>query len=878
MKIRVLIAAWLLTVASGAAHALGLGEILVQSRLNQPLEAEILVREAFPGEAEGMTARLATMEDFTRVGLDRARVPALLRFEVVQNDRGQTVIQVRSDDPIREPFLTLLVEASWGGGRLLREYGILLDPPVGTQPSTITRVAPPVTTPPTTPVIAPTPPPTPPTPAETQALAEEPAPAVAEPEPTPAEPEATPVQPSPAPTAPPARPPTGFAPPPSTRPTPTPTPTPASPTPVPPPPSGRTYTVHRGDALFDIADEYAGAAGVDVNQMMVALQRENPDAFFADNINALKAGAVLRIPDDVAVRSGEASQEVARQNQVWVGIRAATLADAGAAPRPSPTAATPSAPDARLELLPPRSDADTRQAAGRPGTEQGGANVAEVQADLQRAREDLRSREQEVEELASRVRDLEELNAKNARLLELKDGELAQLQQRLAEASAQPLPSPIVSQEPVSQEPVQAVVPPISIDDEPLMPDDDASIDLDDDTAIADTGLLDETDPGEMSDDDWEAALAADSDPFADDAEPVAVAPVEPVVETRPDPVVTTPPATTTSTVVPPSAPASSPWYMQPLVLGAGAVAIVLILVVILLARRQRQAAVATVGGEQKRSVADLFGEPSASKPGAVPAVPASVEDEAEALKFQIEQNPSDHGAYLELISLYYAEGERDQFADWAERYAGRPGVLGSAEWEQVESMGRELLPGHPLFQDGGGIDAEESEPAWADENDLDDYLPTAAAEPAPEPAPVRAVVHDITGADFEMEQEIDLQSEAEEAAPIEFEPTLLDRDRTSDTSSSPVSVTDDDDDAMSTLEFPDSLETEPVERSSAGATAAVEDDMDAAMDEAATKLELARAYLDMGDPEGAKAMLEEVLGEGDTGQRDEARKLLASL
>ncbi|MDZ3824427.1 MAG: fimbrial protein FimV, partial [Pseudoxanthomonas sp.] len=167
MKIRVLLAASLMVLLSGAAWALGLGEIVVNSRLNQPLSAEIVVREAFPGEAEQLVARLASQEDFARVGLERARMPVTPRFETGRNERGQTVIRIRSDEPVREPFLTLLVEASWGGGRLLREYGILLDPPVAAPASTIARTAPAAAPP------APAPAPAPePEPAATAPLAE----------------------------------------------------------------------------------------------------------------------------------------------------------------------------------------------------------------------------------------------------------------------------------------------------------------------------------------------------------------------------------------------------------------------------------------------------------------------------------------------------------------------------------------------------------------------------------------------------------------------------------------------------------------------------------------------------------------------------------
>ncbi|MBX3726361.1 MAG: hypothetical protein KF823_10650 [Xanthomonadales bacterium] len=227
MKIRVLLAASLMALLSGAAWALGLGEIVVNSRLNQPLSAEILVREAFPGEAEQLVARLASQEDFARVGLERARMPVTPRFEVGRNQRGQTVIRIRSDEPVREPFLTLLVEASWSGGRLLREYGVLLDPPVSAPASSIAR---------SEPAAAP-----PPAPAATVPLAETPTgPAPAEarvPEPV-SPPSPAPAAPAPAPAAPQAAAPAvrrrrrSAAPPPAVRP-------PAAPGPRPPWPTIR---------------------------------------------------------------------------------------------------------------------------------------------------------------------------------------------------------------------------------------------------------------------------------------------------------------------------------------------------------------------------------------------------------------------------------------------------------------------------------------------------------------------------------------------------------------------------------------------------------------------------------------------------------------
>lgn len=881
---------------SSAAYALGLGEILVKSKLNQPLDAEILVREATPGEAEQLVAKLASQEDFARLGLERARMPVLVRFDTAKNERGQTVIRVRSDEPVREPFLTLLVEANWTGGRLLREYGLLLDPPVTAPSSSITRVA---TAPPSAPAqtqaLAETPPSSPePPPVETVAAAPapvEPAP-VSTPTPAPA--------PAPAPSSRPAAPPPpGFAAPADQR-----RPAPAQTTPAPaaaePPastpsaPLDGTYTVQRGDNLSGIARTYAEAAGVTPNQMMLAIQRENPRAFFNDNINALKAGAVLRIPDaDAArtVRGGEASAEVRRQNSSWTGV--AALADAGSS-RPTATQGRPSAPAGdRLELLPPGRDGSGNQGAGSAGVDQGGANVAGLQSDLQRAREDLRSREQELSELNSRVRDLEELNAKNSRLLELKNTELAELQRRLADATAA-TPSPSVAVAPpvpvaTTPEPAVAEAQPAPV--EQTSPETIEGVEAEPDVDIEAAAPASAQ---EQSEADWEAETTAGSDdPFAAEdaagastgdswapAEPVETPPATPVVQTPP-------PAPVTQAVQTPAPAAAEPWYMNPLIQGGALVAVALILLLLLLSRRKSKQA-AVVDDTPRRSVADLFGDTPAAAGSAAAAIDESLASETQALVDQIEADPNDFGAYLELLSIHYSNNDAAQFELWAERFRDRPGSEISEEWQSVRIMGNELLAGHALFASN-----QAERQVWTPDEEIDVGLPDLDEPVVPvavetPPAPARQVF-DISGANFDPEQDkvedlgddaalLDFDAgafssvsrEPERAvdvpAPVVDEPALADLEFGSGDSGLDLKLEDELDsfvgEARSTLADAD----EVVEEATGG------------LDDAATKLELARAYLDMGDPEGARAMLEEVLGEGDTSQREAARKLLASL
>ena len=119
-----------LALAGGNAFALGLGTIQVKSGLNQPLDAEIPVIADSAAETNALTVDLASAEDFERVGLSRARLAVPIDMSVGTNARGQTVIKLTSKEPVREPLLDFLVVANWPKGKLLREFTILLDPPV----------------------------------------------------------------------------------------------------------------------------------------------------------------------------------------------------------------------------------------------------------------------------------------------------------------------------------------------------------------------------------------------------------------------------------------------------------------------------------------------------------------------------------------------------------------------------------------------------------------------------------------------------------------------------------------------------------------------------------------------------------------------------
>ena len=266
-KLRVLISAILLTPA--AAFGLGLGEIRLNSALNQPFSAEIDLVAATQEELAALDAHLASPEVFARYGLDRPAFLSSLDFTVGRGQDGRAVLLVRSRDAIGEPFVSFLIDVSWPRGRLLREYTVLLDPP-----AMLARGE----TPAAAPLAAPT---------------TSPAPAASAPQPQAEVPTAAPAAPAaPASVSAPA---------------------------AAPAYDGSSYSVARGDTLYGIAGSIAGGDRQAIQRTMIALFRANPEAF-SGNINQLRAGAILRVPsaDEVAgVSASEASGEIRQQNAAW---------------------------------------------------------------------------------------------------------------------------------------------------------------------------------------------------------------------------------------------------------------------------------------------------------------------------------------------------------------------------------------------------------------------------------------------------------------------------------------------------------------------------------------------------------------------------------
>ncbi len=263
-------------------YALGLGDIRLNSALNQPFDAEIDLLSATAEELSSLQVGLANAETFTRYGLDRPGYLSNFTFRVTRAADGRSVLRVTSSPSVTEPFVTLLVEANWSRGRLLREYTVLLDPPVFA-PGAAAAAAP---------VAAP--------------VAGAPGAGAIE----------RPLAAAPAPAAP--------APPPA-----------ASPRPVAAESGqsaiGDSYRVQRNDTLWNIASRIRPGSIRVVNQTMIALYRANPEAFDG-NINQLRAGSLLRVPaagEIDSVTQSAAAAEVAEQYRNWRGRTAAATEEGG---------------------------------------------------------------------------------------------------------------------------------------------------------------------------------------------------------------------------------------------------------------------------------------------------------------------------------------------------------------------------------------------------------------------------------------------------------------------------------------------------------------------------------------------------------------------
>ncbi|MEW5713626.1 FimV/HubP family polar landmark protein [Pseudomonas sp. SB113] len=335
-------------LSSGMAQALQLGEMTLKSKLNQPLSVEIELLDVGGLTASEITPSLASSQAFVDAGVDRQAFLNDLTFTPVINPSGRSVVRVTSSKPLPDSYVHFLLQVQWPNGRLMRDYSVLLDPSKFDQSaSNTTAPAPRLSAPANT------------------------APAVSK-------------------------------------------------------PAQHTTTPH--DTLWDIAQKYRN--GGSVQQTMLAIQALNPGAFVGSNINRLKTGQVLRLPDTVestALPQPQAIAEVTAQNAAWrQGRRAATNQAAGQqqldATKRSQAGNAPSTTNAKDNLSLVSAEAARKGGKGKAGDSQA------LSDKLAMTQEQLDTTRRDNEELKSRAADLQSQLDKLQKLIQLKNDQLARLQ------------------------------------------------------------------------------------------------------------------------------------------------------------------------------------------------------------------------------------------------------------------------------------------------------------------------------------------------------------------------------------------------------------------------------------------------------------------
>jgi len=819
------------------ADAAGLGNLTVSSALGQPLSAQIELVSVTREELNTLVVRLASIETYRQANLQYPPALNSVRFAIEQRPGGQSYIKVTSTRSINEPVVDLLVELAWSNGRISRAYTALIDPPGYDQPrqaaaDTAAAPAEPSVAAPVVPPVVSAEPPRPSTPIRT----------------TPPR-----VQ-SPAPAA------------------------------------GQYGPVKRGETLAGIASNVK-ADGVTLEQMLVGLYRSNPDAF-VNNMNRMKTGKILRVPDKeeiAAVTPGEALKEVRVQASDWNSYRrrladAATTAQEGSASSgritarvEDKTAASPSRDVVRLSK---------GEGPGVPGAT-GRAGAASGAERLRALEEESVAREKALNEANERIAQLEKTIREQQRLLELKGAPLGTQQAAPKPEAAKSAASPAPAATP--QAPTVAPAAPVAEKTPPSAPSGEPAV---------------KPAPTPAPDADAKAK-----------AKPKVVAP---------------PPA--------PTADLMDAILDEPLYLAAAGGVIVLVGLGYVLARRRRAlplkadhvepVAPTFSPGPKDAAALAVHGMDAAEGEAPLPAEAVQTEEvdalsEAEVyiaygrdsqaeeiLKEALAKNPTRQDVQLKLLEIYAARKDRAAFKEVASRLHRQTGGQGDA-WGKAAAMGRALDGADALYAAAGvATAAATAGAAGANELlDLDLSAPAATGRPAPVEAPPALATPALSlnvppvSAAPEPKPEISLVPEKKpEPQPLAPEFTL-ELPRTA-TDATPAPATTDSNVIDFKLELPQVETPEEAAPVAPPVAPAADPGLDFKLDfgdinlnlegetpapaaggdkdphwhDVQQKFDLAKAYEEMGDKEGAREVLQEVLGEGDQDQQAQAKKLLETL
>ncbi|MCY1279974.1 peptidoglycan-binding protein [Pseudomonas jessenii] len=854
-------------LSSGMAHALGLGELTLKSTLNQPLVAEIELLDVKDLTAAEVVPSLASPDDFAKAGVDRQAFLNDLTFTPVLNASGKSILRVTSSKPLSEPMVKFLVQVMWPNGRLLRDYSVLLDPSKFS-PQTAEAAAQPTST------------------------------------------VAVPV--------------TG-----ATKPS--------------------QYTTTPRDTLWEIAAKARN--GGSIQQTMLAIQALNPDAFIDGNINRLKTGQVLRMPDQAqstGLPQAKAIAEVAAQNKAWrQGRRYVAKPGAGqqqldATNRARTEGAPAQAASDKLSLV----SAESGKSPGK-----GAAGDAKALSNkLAVTQESLDTSRRDNAELKSRMADLQSQVDKLQRLLELKNNQLAKLQTEGSAAAPAAATAPAMSAElaanPEAAPALVAAAPAPEATPAPAEKPVEATPAASDDQKfnelLTNPVLLGLVGGGavillllllllarrrkaqQAAEKHLRMARAlAEDQPFSADFD---------LPESSFEGLEVPPPSVKLATA-PTPAPAPAP-VVAPVVMTT-------------------PIAAPLVAPAAERSDDVLGQAQSHINAGRLNQAAALLED-------GVKQEPKRSDLRLKLMEVYGQQGDRDAFVGQERQL-----VANGDNFAQVEKL-KSRFPAMALVAAGGiaaaavaaELDAQyvkellldepqapapEPEPAPFEDDldsafdlsldDLDAITPLAPAPaPAPAPEPEVAALPDL--GEFPLDDDLSFESVLQQQTEIkENLDDLSDFDLDLDLGAqpSPAMLAEDDflldldegvkdfpvaetpavpEVALDDLELPadfdlslaeeldapdafaaelddvnaelESLSNSIGEPTFTEADAALDSDDDfdflSGTDEAATKLDLAQAYIDMGDSDGARDILNEVVSEGSAEQKSEAEEMLSRL
>jgi len=885
-KISTTLAAMSLLAPMGAS-ALGIGDIRLHSALNQTLSAEIPLVTSGTESLSDVRVTLASPDAFSRAGIERHYALSKLRFSAIQKSDGSYVIKVSSRDVIREPFLNFLLEVNWPQGRLFREFTVLLDPPSTFQETSVDT------------------------------------PSLPETEQPPRSDDATPTGRSPhyqdiprdSGSVEPSR--------------------PASRARI----SGSEFgPVRRDETLWNIAKLINRDPSITPEQMVIALYEANPQAFYQDSVNALRAGERLKIPDrETILRLSPQEAKAQFYRQARAGKLSARREER-LQPETAKTAAPgEEQPQGQLKLVAP-SEGKTKAESAVPETKEDGPKS---KGDI--ALEVADTVKQENEEIRSRLAELEQQLSTMQRMLSLKNEQIATLeaQQKQPAQTGQPAES-VPAKSAVAQEPPPQVELPAT----PELPKE----------------------------------TVATPTPAAVPMAPPKVSPTPAAVKPAP-------------AQPPEEADFFSELLDEPFYLGLGVAFTLLLGLLTRFAMRRREAmneemesilAASDTGKSQKVQLTPPVLDETPSEQIATPAkssflsefTPSDFDalggesDEVdpiseadvylaygrykqaeELIRSAIEQYPERDECKLKLLEIHYATENKSAFESYAKELYKQNKDADPDFWDKVVEMGRELCPQSSLFSSATLTDLAGGDPVFvapdtlgglSDSMDLDEDLiadlkrfeeahrkPKPAAEPsqavssnplkeeaaaaAPSPARPEKLSDSFASLEFDVasfQEEDSVQKTPVGQPELEFDNLIQfetvkqstisteampqpQRDKTLDdillelgaktepkpAKSGAASLTD----QQPSDEFDFDLELLSPPTTRINEKLALPENEDpyvdlTDMDEQETKLDLAKAYVDMGDETTAREILEDILNKGKDGQKKEAQTWLNKL